>query len=171
MRGQPQSKAAGPLRAISASLGRSQRLVNGGAELALAKRYLSIEQYRLGKRLQLDWRVDTIPGGLPIPQLTLQPLLAYTLIHGVAPRIEGGRVSVETDYQEGEFILSISNPYDEASVRHVSGGTHQALENIGARLAALFGLRASLSVDHRDGRYNTCLRYPCARLTQESSAL
>jgi two-component system sensor histidine kinase AlgZ len=68
--------------------------VNGCDELALAKRYLSIEQYRLGKRLQLDWRVDTIPGGLPIPQLTLQPQLAYTLIHGVAPRIEGGGVSV-----------------------------------------------------------------------------
>ena len=154
-----------------ASLGVTGSLVRWRDELALAKRYLSIEQYRLGERLQLDWRIDTIPDDLPIPQLTLQPLLENALIHGVAPRIEGGLVSVEADYQEGEFILSISNPYDEASVRHVSGGTHQALENIGARLAALFGPRASLSVDHRDGRYITCLRYPCARLTQESSAL
>jgi two-component system sensor histidine kinase AlgZ len=145
--------------------------VAGREEQVLAKRYLSIEQYRLGKRLQLDWGVDLFPGDLPIPQLTLQPLLASALIHGVAPRFRGGRVSVEGDYQEGEFILSISNPDDEASVRHVSGGTHQALENIGAQLAALFGPLASLSVDHRDGRYITCLRYPCARLTQESSAL
>ncbi|MEK1838217.1 MAG: sensor histidine kinase, partial [Pseudomonas sp.] len=37
--------------------------------------------------------------------------------------------------------------------------------------AALFGPRASLSVDRGDGRHFTCLRYPCARLTQESSAI
>jgi two-component system sensor histidine kinase AlgZ len=26
-------------------------------------------------------------------------------------------------------------------------------------------------VDRRDGSHRTCLRYPCARLTQESSAI
>jgi two-component system sensor histidine kinase AlgZ len=154
-----------------ASLGGSASLVRWRDELELAQRYLSIEQYRLGERLQLDWRIDTIPDDVPIPQLTLQPLLENALIHGVAPRVEGGRVSIEADYLGGEFILSISNPYDEASVQSVSGGTHQALENIGARIAALFGPRASLSVERRDGRYFTCLRYPCARLTQESSAI
>ncbi|WP_249678436.1 sensor histidine kinase [Pseudomonas abieticivorans] len=154
-----------------ASLGKPGSVVRWSDELALAKGYLRIEQYRLGERLQLDWRINTIPDDLPIPQLTLQPLLENALIHGVAPRIEGGVVSVEADYIGGEFILCISNPYDEAYVQRASGGTHQALSNIGARLAALFGPRASLSVDRRDGRHFTCLRYPCARLTQESSAI
>ncbi|MEK1908359.1 MAG: hypothetical protein AAAB13_21500, partial [Pseudomonas sp.] len=27
------------------------------------------------------------------------------------------------------------------------------------------------SVDRRDGRHFTCLRYPCARLTQEARAI
>ncbi|MGY4491759.1 sensor histidine kinase [Pseudomonas sp. TE3610] len=154
-----------------ASLGKVGTLVTWKEELALSKRYLRIEQYRLGERLQLDWRIDTIPDDLPIPQLTLQPLLENALVHGVAPRIEGGVIRVEADYKGGEFILCVSNPYDEVAQRKVSGGTHQALSNIGARLAALFGPRASLSVDRRDGRHFTCLRYPCARLTQESSAI
>jgi len=154
-----------------ASLAQPHSLVKWCDELALAKRYLSIEQYRLGERLQLDWRVETIPDDLPIPQLTLQPLLENALVHGIAPLIEGGVVSVEADYQGGEFILTISNPYDEAAAMRISGGTQQALANIGARLAALFGPRASLSVNRRDGRHFTCLRYPCARLTQESSAI
>jgi two-component system sensor histidine kinase AlgZ len=47
----------------------------------------------------------------------------------------------------------------------------QADENLAVGRAALFGLRASLSVDRGDGRHFTCLRYPCARLTQESSAI
>ncbi|WP_277961956.1 sensor histidine kinase [Pseudomonas sp. RIT-To-2] len=154
-----------------ASLGKAGTLVTWGEELALSKRYLRIEQYRLGERLQLDWRINAIPDDLPIPQLTLQPLLENALVHGVAPRIDGGVIRVEADYKGGEFILCVSNPYDETACGQVSSGTHQALSNIGARLAALFGPRASLSVDRRDGRHFTCLRYPCARLTQESSAI
>jgi two-component system sensor histidine kinase AlgZ len=44
-------------------------------------------------------------------------------------------------------------------------------ENLAVVPAALFGPSASLSVDRGDGRHFTCLRYPCARLTQESSAI
>lgn len=154
-----------------ASLAQPNSLVMWRDEVELAKRYLSIEQYRLGERLQLHWRIETIPDDLPIPQLTLQPLLENALVHGIAPLISGGVVSVEADYKGGEFILTVSNPYQEAAAAHASGGTQQALANIGARLAALFGPRASLSVNRRDGRHFTCLRYPCARLTQESSAI
>ncbi|MEE5037993.1 sensor histidine kinase [Pseudomonas alliivorans] len=154
-----------------ASLAKPGSLVTWSEELALAKRYLSIEQYRLGERLQLDWRVSAIPDDLPIPQLTLQPLLENALIYGIAPRVEGGVVTVEADYRGGEFILRVINPYEEVANRQTSNGTQQALTNIGARITALFGPYASLSVERRDGRHYTCLRYPCARLTQEARAI
>ena len=79
--------------------------------------------------------------------------------------------SVPADYLGGGFILCISNPCDEAAFRLASTGTQQALVNFAGWLGALFGLYASLSVHRRDGRHFTRLRYPCARLTQESSAI
>lgn len=154
-----------------ASLGTPGNVVAWADEVALAKRYLSIEHYRLGERLQLQWRVEEVPDDVPIPQLTLQPLLENALIHGIAPRKEGGQVSIEASYDRGVFVLSVTNPYDEAASARVSGGTKQALANIEARLGALFGPGASLTVERRDGRHSTCLRYPCARLTQESGPL
>ena len=154
-----------------ASLAKPGTLVPWRDELELARRYLSIEQYRLGDRLQLDWQVDAVPDDLPIPQLTLQPMLENALIYGIQPRIEGGLVRVEAQYEDGVFQLCVSNPYEEGVEQQPSRGTHQALVNIDARLAALFGPRASLSVDRRDGRHFTCLRYPCARLTQEARAI
>ncbi|MBC9252782.1 alginate O-acetyltransferase [Pseudomonas alcaligenes] len=154
-----------------ASLAKPGTLVPWREELELAKRYLSIEHYRLGERLQLDWQVDAVPDDLPIPQLTLQPLLENALIYGIQPRIEGGLVRVEAQYADGVFQLCVSNPYEAGAEQQPSRGTHQALVNIDARLAALFGPRASLSVDRRDGRHFTCLRYPCARLTQEARAI
>lgn len=151
-----------------ASLARPGSLVPWREELALAQRYLSIEHYRLGERLQLDWQVQSVPEDLPIPQLTLQPLLENALIYGIQPRIEGGLVRIEADYKDGVFQLCVSNPYQDSVEPPASRGTHQALLNIDARLAALFGPGASLSVDRRDGRHFTCLRYPCSRLTQEA---
>ena len=87
------------------------------------------------------------------------------------PRVEGGMVQIKGDYTEGVFQLCVSNPCDPLAEQQPSRGTHQALANIEARLTALFGPNASLSVDRRDGRHYTCLRYPCARLMQEARAI
>ncbi|CAD5375823.1 Autolysin sensor kinase [Pseudomonas sp. OF001] len=150
-----------------ASLAKPGSLVAWRDELALARRYLSIEQYRLGPRLQLDWRIDGVPADLPVPQLTLQPLLENAIIHGIQPRIDGGRVEVLAEYAAGQFHLCVSNPLAAGEAAE-SGGTRLALNNIQARLAALFGPEASLTCERRDGRHFTCLRYACGRPTQEA---
>ncbi len=154
-----------------ASLARPGTLVAWSEELELSRRYLSIEQYRLGERLRMQWQVDGVPDDLPIPQLTLQPLLENALVYGIQPRIEGGVVGVTADYVDGVFQLEVSNPFDETARTQASRGTRQGLHNIDARLAALFGPQASLSVERRDGRHYTCLRYPCARRMQEARTL
>lgn len=154
-----------------ASLAKPGSLVSWSEELELARRYLSIEQYRLGERLQLQWDVDGVPADLPIPQLTLQPLLENALIYGIQPRIEGGLVQISATYNDGVFHLSVCNPYEEGGTPSASRGTHQALANIDARLAALFGSQANLSVERRDGLHYTRLRYPCARPMQEARSL
>ncbi|CAI8802839.1 hypothetical protein EMIT0373P_40386 [Pseudomonas chlororaphis] len=69
------------------------------------------------------------------------------------------------------FVSCISSPHDHVVQWRALSGVEQARVNNGARRGALFGPRTSLSVDRRDGRHFTCLRYPCARLTQESSAI
>ena len=153
-----------------ASLARPGTLVPWCDELALAERYLSIERYRLGERLQLHWDIAGVPDDLPIPQLTLQPLLENALIYGIQPRIEGGRVDIQARYADGQFSLCVSNPCDVDEVPTNSRGTRLALGNIEARLAALFGPAARLSQERRDGRHFACLRYPCARPLQEAGA-
>ena len=154
-----------------ASLARPGTLVAWRDEMELARRYLSIEQYRLGERLRLHWQVEAVPDDLPIPQLTLQPLLENALVYGIQPRIEGGLVSVTAGYAGGVFELEVSNPFEEGLQTQASRGTRQGLHNIDARLAALFGPQASLSVERRNGRHYTCLRYPCARQKQEARSL
>ena len=80
-------------------------------------------------------------------------------------------LTLQLTIRRGVFVLCISKPYGDASQLRAWAAKRPTDENLAARPAALFGLRASLSVDRGDGRHFTCLRYPCARLTQESSAI
>lgn len=153
-----------------ASLACPGSLVTWREERVLTERYLAIEQYRFGSRLRVEWAVEGVPDELPIPPLTLQPLVENALVHGVAPRIDGGLVCIEASWRDGRFRLVVSNPLP-AQETAVSGGTRQGLNNVKARLAALFGPDASLSVERRHGRHFTCLRYPCFSLTQEARAI
>ena len=64
-------------------------------ELALAERYLAVEQVRFGERLSFE-RADRAAAPSPclVPPLLIQPLIENAVKHGVADRIEGGTVRV-----------------------------------------------------------------------------
>lgn len=141
-----------------ASLAQPYSLVSWQEETGLARRYLSIEQYRCGDRLKVEWQADDVPPELPIPPLTLQPLLENAILHGIQPRAEGGTVQIAAKCEKGFLELEVINPCQSGG--SYSRGSGQALANIQARLQALFGDQASLRHGPSNGRYITHLRYP-----------
>lgn len=56
-----------------------------GEELALAERYLGIEQVRFGNRLRVEWVLDPLAQSARLPPLILQPLVENAVKHGVEP--------------------------------------------------------------------------------------
>ncbi len=143
-------------------------------ELDLCRRYLRIEQLRLGARLQIDWQLDDLPGVLPIPSLSLQPLLENAIYHGIQVLPQGGRIQVRGEYHDGEIAIEVRNPLPPAhamrngDVRGSSGshgnsggqkGNQMALDNIARRLQALYGEGAGVSSEQRDGEYIARLYY------------
>ena len=137
-------------------------------EVDLCKRYLRIEQLRLGDRLQVDWELRSIPKGLKIPMLTLQPLLENAILHGVQPLADGGLIEIRASYQHGVFELEITNPISEVEAPAVGGakkpfkGNRIALDNIRNRWNVLYGDRAKLTSYPENNRYITRLTYPFA---------
>jgi two-component sensor histidine kinase len=106
--------------------------------------YLSIEQERYGDRLSVEWEID--PAALPvrIPPMTLQPLAENALKHGIGGRLEGGRIRIAARRTDGVLRLEVED--DGAGfVRGAREGT--GLDNLRARLATLYGDRASLNVE------------------------
>lgn len=64
-------------------------------ELDFVRDYLELESLRLGARLKVRWEVDETALNRPIPPLTLQPLVENSIVHGIAPRVEGGTVRLQ----------------------------------------------------------------------------
>lgn len=131
-------------------------------ERELCKRYLRIEQLRLGKRLQVRWEDHNVPENIQIPLLTLQPLLENAILHGIQSLPEGGEIVIESAYAHGIFEIKVANPYSlkSANARNGENGNHMALENIRNRLQVLYGERAKLTSYAEQNRYICHLSYP-----------
>lgn len=120
-------------------------------EFDLCRRYLRIEQLRLGDRLQVEWDVESLPAQACIPALTVQPLLENAVYHGIEPLSEGGCIKVHGYRESGQLIITIDNPLPERSGSHQ--GNRVAQENTRQRLASAFGERGRLTCEQQTDRY------------------
>jgi len=65
-----------------------------GDEIAFVRDYLALEGLRLGPRLAVAWELDPATLDDEIPPLSLQPLVENSVLHGVAPRVKGGSITI-----------------------------------------------------------------------------
>ncbi len=103
-------------------------------EVALAQRYLAIEQVRFGSRLQVQWAVDPHAETARLPPLVLQPLVENAVRHGVEPSVDGAQLRIEAVARRGQAVLTVHNTMtDEPS----PPGNGMALRNVQERLRLL----------------------------------
>lgn len=142
-----------------ASLGKSEQLSSLGEELMLARQYLNIEQLRLGERLLLEWDVDGLPEALPMPRLSLQPLVENAVYHGIERRLAPGLIRLRGEVLDSRLRLEICNALPESSDEPAKAqrqGQGMALENIRLRFQALYETGFAMEQQTKDGLY--CLR-------------
>ena len=119
-------------------------------EMEAVRGYLEVESLRHGDRLRTRIQVDSDCEEYLIPPLLLQPLVENAVLHGVAPRVEGGTVEVSASRTDGELRLCVfdDGPGPGAS-SHTGSGT--ALETLRSRLEIAFGDEARLVGSMRNG--------------------
>ncbi|HTU88857.1 MAG TPA: histidine kinase [Gemmataceae bacterium] len=114
-------------------------------ELAIVRSYLEIEQGRLGPRLRVDWDIGADACDALVPTFLLQPLIENAVRHGIAPRIEPGRIEVRVRRKDAELQLEVRDdgPGLPAGA-DVGGGV--GLANTRARLLHLYGTAQRLEI-------------------------
>lgn len=124
------------------SMRRADQPISLAEELQLAHQYLEMEKRRLGKRMEINWRVDELPANAAVLPLMLQPLLENAVAHGIQSRKAGGGIAVYGRAEGDQVVVTIANPTaDEGSE---TSGHGIAIDNIRERLRFAYGSRASL---------------------------
>jgi two-component system, LytTR family, sensor kinase len=134
-------------------------------ELEFIGPYLEIEKARLGSRLTVQMQIDPAVLSARVPNMILQPLVENAIRHGIAARIEPGKLEIEAGRDNGYLRLAVKDdgpgletsvygaqttapPLHSAPSRQVSG---IGLANTRARLEKLYGPNQRLDLINNPG--------------------
>jgi signal transduction histidine kinase len=128
-------------------------------EIEQTKAYLALEQARYTNRLRVEWMVpESINLERFVPTLTLQPLVENAVRHGIAPKPEGGTVSIEVLEGTEAFTIRVHDdgvgfkPFEVANPRVTLSEdeqVHIALNNISERLRLIYGEQYGLRIQSK----------------------
>ena len=126
-------------------------------EIALARRYLAIEQVRFGERLQLEWSLDPNADAARLPPLLLQPLVENAVRHGVEPSASGAQLRISTRRRGGLVVIKVSNTVPAGPG---PAGNGEALRNVRERLSLLHDLQGQFRSGAKDGVFQVRMEVP-----------
>ena len=120
------------------------------SELEFLERYLAIEQVRFSDRLRPRIELDAAIRRAALPRFLLQPLVENALRHGIARRSDAGLIHVSAYREDEQLILSVRDDGPGLPTT-LNAGSGVGLSNTRARLAALYGGKATLEIANAEG--------------------
>jgi predicted ATPase/GAF domain-containing protein len=124
-------------------------LVSLDDEIEIVKAYLLIQKLRYGEKLTFSVESTGPSDCIALPGLSILPLVENSIKHGIAPRLEGGNVSVRTKAEESTCTIVVSD--NGIGFNKLHPGTGHGLKNVQQRLTLVFGDNYSFSISQNDG--------------------
>ena len=124
-------------------------------ELSFIDDYLDIEVARFGEdTLEIVKEIDPDTLETFIPSMLLQPMVENSLKHGLAPKLDGGRICLRTSNRDSRLHIEIEDNgvgISEEKMPHVYV-EGIGLSNVRERLRVLYGEDFNLDIQSREGR-------------------
>jgi sensor histidine kinase YesM len=122
-------------------------------ELRFVRDYLELEGLRLGARLKVEWELDDVASGLPLPALSLQPLVENSIKHAFNPHSRPGLLRIRTHVDDAAGVLAMTvvddGPGAEPAAVKQSNGL--GLRTVERRLQLEYGPRGTLRIETAPG--------------------
>jgi two-component system LytT family sensor kinase len=142
-------------------------------ELQFIDDYLDIEVARFGRdNLEIIKNVDEDALEAFVPSMLLQPIVENCLKHGLAPKIDGGRIQLRTTNSGGRLHIEIEDNgvgISEEKMPHVYV-EGIGLSNVRERLRVLYGADFRLEIESHTGQ-GTVIRIDIPELVSTMQAV
>ena len=153
------SRLSDLLRMTLDTIGRQQTSLKD--EIDFLRKYLQIEQTRLGDRLTVTWEVDGETLDCLVPNLALQPLVENAIKHGIALKSEGGALTVRARRQGDMLWMEVEDDGvgpSETGLESLQKGI--GLTNTRARLSHHYGANYRFEFHKRVGSFAVVIVVP-----------
>lgn len=121
-------------------------------ELRFVDDYLAIERLRLGERLRVTLEISAEARACRLPSFSVQPLVENAIRHALAPRRDGGTVTIRAGVRAGRLEVSVRDDGPGADAGAVAGASGVGLSVIRQRLVLRHGARATVTVETAPGK-------------------
>jgi two-component system, LytTR family, sensor kinase len=142
-------------------------------ELQFIDDYLDIEVARFGRdNLEIVKQIDEEALEAFVPSMLLQPIVENCLKHGLAPKIDGGRIQLRTANRDGRLRIEIEDNgvgISEEKMPHVYV-EGIGLSNVRERLRVLYGTDFRLEIESHTGQ-GTVIRIDIPELVSTMQAV
>ncbi len=78
-------------------------------ELDIVNDYLALEHMRFEERLRIEMHINKDTLTQTVPPMMLQTLVENAIKHGISKKIDGGLISITSDFKNGNHILIVQN--------------------------------------------------------------
>lgn len=106
-------------------------------EIEMAKRYLEIHSMRFGGSFSFSMDVESGIEKLKIPSLILQPIIENSLVHGIVPNNNAGKIDISIKKQNEFYRIQVID-FVESTISSNNVKEGLGLSNTRKRLAALY---------------------------------
>ena len=121
-------------------------------ETEFLRTYLYIEEARFGDRLRVAIDVAPDAAAQPVPSLILQPLVENAMKHGLGPKPGPGNIWITARIEQDRLCVKIEDDgMGPPSIPAAAPNECHGLTNVAGRLRTLYGDRASVKLEARDG--------------------
>ncbi|HWC74179.1 MAG TPA: histidine kinase [Gemmatimonadales bacterium] len=115
-------------------------------EVALARRYLAVEEVRFADRMEVSVDLTEQAKAARVPRLILQPVVENAVRHGIGARAAAGHLDITGRTTDNELIVVVRDDGPGPGNGHRGNGV--GLKNTRERLQTAYGSAARLTLEH-----------------------
>lgn len=117
-------------------------------EVEFVMAYLNVERARFGERLHVEVDLPNEAGAVPVPAMTIQPLIENAVKHGISSVERRGVIRLIASLRDGRLTIEVCDNGPGFPSGFAVGDAGHGLRNVAERISGYYGSSAGLRCEN-----------------------